>query len=105
MMDMSPQTSHNFPKFSIAETIGALNSFEKKHAPENTYYFGDLNLLKSGGRVSVVGSRKPTPEGIKRAQIVTRMLVGQGIVVVSGLAEGIDTVAHTTAIHCKGKTI
>ena len=102
---MIPQTSNNFPKFSIAEALGVLNSFEKKNAPETAYYFGDLDLLKCGGRVSVVGSRKPTPEGVRRAQVVTKKLVEQGVVVVSGLAEGIDTIAHTTAIQCQGKTI
>ena len=48
--------------------------------------------------------RKPTEEGIKEARAVTEMLVDEGVTVVSGLAKGIDTIAHRTAIQ-KGRTI
>lgn len=43
--------------------------------------------------------------GIIRAEFVTKFLVERNIVVVSGLAEGIDTTAHTTAMVNGGKTI
>ena len=69
------------------------------------YTAGDTSLLTEGSRVAIVGSRKATADGIKRAKAVTRALVGQGIIVVSGLAEGIDTVAHRTAIEEGGRTI
>ena len=55
--------------------------------------------------MSVVGSRKPTESGIQRAIILTKSLIKHNIIVVSGLAEGIDTVAHQTTISEKGKTI
>ncbi|GAB3985047.1 hypothetical protein GCM10028806_61000 [Spirosoma terrae] len=97
--------NEEFPSFSIPETIGALNEYEKKHAPPKAYYSGNLDLLRRGGRVSVVGSRKPTSNGVKRAIIVSRRLVENGITVVSGLAEGIDTVAHQTALNYNGRTI
>ena len=99
------QENEEFPLFSIPDTIGVLNEFEKKHAPNRAYYSGNLDLLRRGGRVSVVGTRKPTPNGIKRAMIVARRLVEHGITVVSGLAEGIDTVAHQTALNYNGNTI
>ncbi|OJW75403.1 MAG: DNA processing protein DprA [Spirosoma sp. 48-14] len=85
--------------------MGVLNEFEKKHAPHKAYYAGNLDLLRSGGRVSVVGSRNPTPNGVRRAMIVSRRLVEKGITIVSGLAEGIDTIAHQTALNYNGKTI
>ena len=87
------------------EILGPLNDFERKHAPENLYVEGDKTLLTAGVRVSVVGSRKASAEGRKRAQAFTEALVRHGITVVSGLAEGIDTVAHGTAIAAGGKTI
>lgn len=102
---MNWQENEEFPLFSIPDTIGVLNEFEKKHAPSKAYYAGNLDLLRKGGRVSVVGSRKPTPNGIKRAIIVSRRLVENGLTVVSGLAEGIDTVAHQTALNYNGGTI
>ena len=82
-----------------------LNEFEQKYAPDKLYYAGDISLLESGTRVSVVGSRKVSKAGIVRAKHVARMLVDHGIIVVSGLAEGVDTVAHRTAIRRDGKTI
>ena len=87
------------------EALGPLNPIERKNAPDTLYTEGDIKLLREGSRVAVVGSRKATEDGIKRARIVTRALVEQGITVVSGLAEGIDTVAHRTAIDAGGRTI
>lgn len=55
--------------------------------------------------VSVVGTREPSAEGVARAKRVTSVLVDLGIVVVSGLAKGIDTVAHKTAIERNGLTV
>src|SRR6056297_214424 len=87
------------------ETLGPLGPVEEKNAPDILFTAGDTSLLTEGSRVAIVGSRKATPEGIKRAQAVTRALVQHGIIVVSGLAEGIDTVAHRTAIKEGGRTI
>lgn len=105
MASKSPVSEGSFPAFSISDTLGALNDFEKKHAPEKAYYAGDLELLKGGGRVSVVGSRKPTDLGKRRAKDVSKLLVQNGITVVSGLADGVDAIAHATAIELGGKTI
>jgi DNA processing protein len=87
------------------EALGPFGPVQEKNAPEVLYTAGDTALLTEGSRVAIVGSRKATPDGIKRAQAVTRALVQQGIIVVSGLAEGIDTVAHRTAIEEGGRTI
>jgi len=78
---------------------------ERKHAPDDLFYEGDVSLLLEGRRVAVVGSRKASPEGLRRAKILTKALVAKEITVVSGLAAGIDTVAHKTAIEQEGKTI
>lgn len=89
----------------MRDLFGAMNRFEIKHAPEGLYLDGNISLLSEGKRVSVVGSRKPSLEGQARTRAVTRALVEQGIIVVSGLADGIDTVAHETAIELGGSTI
>jgi DNA processing protein len=54
--------------------------------------------------VSVVGTRNPTQEGKLRAARVARTLVDLGFVVMSGLAKGVDTVAHTAALESGGLT-
>lgn len=82
-----------------------MNSFEAKHAPEALYLRGDLDLLRSGPKVAIVGSRKASPDGLKRARKLARGLVEHGVTIVSGLAEGIDTAAHTAAIEAGGRTI
>ena len=68
------------------------------------YYAGDLALLKQPC-VAIVGTRQVSEAGIKRTRRLVRELVSAGVVVVSGLAYGVDTVAHTTAIETGGRTI
>jgi DNA processing protein len=87
------------------ELLGPLNEVERKHAPERLWLAGDVSLFRQGPRVSVVGSRKASREGLNRARRLARALVERGIVVVSGLAEGIDAAAHEAAIEAGGKTI
>ncbi|MBS0380679.1 MAG: DNA-protecting protein DprA [Proteobacteria bacterium] len=88
-----------------ADVLGSLNDVEAKNAPAHLYLQGDPSLLRRGPRVSVVGSRKATGEGLKRASYLVRALVAHEMVVVSGLAEGIDTAAHQGAIEAGGRTI
>lgn len=91
--------------FDYTEYLAGLNKFEKENAPEELFFEGDIRLLTEGRRVSVVGTREPTTEGEQRAKIITDALVQEGIIVVSGLAKGIDTVVHNKAISSSGKTI
>lgn len=88
-----------------AELLGHLNDVEARHAPEMLHLRGDAQLLVDGVRVSVVGSRRATEKGLRRARRIARLLVGEGITVVSGLALGIDTAAHKAAIEAGGRTI
>ena len=90
---------------TLEEAIGGLTDIEAKNAPKKLFYQGDLSLLTHGRRVAVVGSRKVSKDGIKRAIALTKALVNYDIIVVSGLAEGVDTVAHQTAIAHSGRTI
>lgn len=91
--------------FNTSDLIHSLNEFEQKHCPDRLYVDGNTALLTSGRRVSVVGSRKPSPDGLRRARAFTQALVRHDIIVVSGLAAGIDTAAHQTAIEFGGKTV
>lgn len=90
---------------SPQELIGPLNEVEKANAPDVLYVAGDVSLFGSAPRVAIVGSRDATTLGRNRATKLTRALVKRGAVIVSGLAEGIDTVAHATAINEGGRTI
>ncbi len=68
------------------------------------YYQGWWDLAYSRS-IAVVGTRKPSGEGLTRAQRLVRALVVDDFTVVSGLAAGIDRVAHETAIDQGGRTI
>lgn len=88
-----------------SEILGSLNDVEAKNAPRTLYLQGDATLLTRGPRVSVVGSRKASREGLARTGALVRALVEHNMIVVSGLAAGIDTRAHTAAVEAGGRTV
>lgn len=55
--------------------------------------------------VAIVGTRRPTPYGIRMAEKLSRELATRGISVVSGLATGVDAAAHRGALEAGGRTI
>lgn len=67
------------------------------HPVEVLYYQGWWDLIETRC-IAVVGTRKPTSVAISKAEELVRVLVKDGFTIVSGLAAGIDTVAHETAI-------
>ena len=68
------------------------------------YYQGWWDLVASRS-VAVIGTRKPSREGLTRTRQVVRELVKNKFTVVSGLASGIDTAAHETVMEENGNTI
>ena len=68
------------------------------------YYQGWWDLVASPS-VAVVGTRKPSKAGLARTLRLVRELVADDYTVVSGLAAGVDTMAHRTAIAEDGRTI
>lgn len=93
------------PPFKYLDFYASLTDTERKSAPQDLFLEGDASLLLSGLKVAIVGSRKPSEQGIVDAQCLARTLVKHGVTVVSGLAEGIDTAAHQAAINAGGRTI
>ena len=73
---------------------------------ELLYYQGRFDLIHFPERsVSVVGTRNPSPEGILRTRKLVKSLVSDQYIIYSGMAAGIDTVAHETAIQQGGQTV
>lgn len=65
---------------------------------------GNVDCLGEPG-MGVIGTRMPSVYGRELAEAFSQGLVGAGLNVISGLAYGIDTIAHKTTIEQKGKTI
>jgi len=90
----------------VEELLGrSLSEAERRYAPKAVYIAGRIPIPLPVPRVSVVGTRKPSSEGIEFAKRLVEELVKERVIVVSGLARGIDTVAHTTAIERGGRTV
>ena len=87
------------------ELVGPLTDLERLNAPRQLYVAGDRSLLRAIPKVSIVGSRRASEDGLRRAAKLARILAEHRVVVVSGLAEGIDSAAHRSAIDSKGRTI
>lgn len=98
-MNSEPQS------FTPEQLLGPLTEVERKNAPEVLYTLGNPDVLHKGPRVSIVGARKASMEGRNRANVLAKSFAEAGVTVVSGLAMGIDTAAHSGAIDAGGRTI
>lgn len=65
---------------------------------------GNASLLTRAG-IAVVGTRQPTPYGAGMAEMLSRDLARRGMVVMSGMARGVDTCAHKGALDAGGATL
>lgn len=72
--------------------------------PLALYVKGDVGAL-SEPCLSIVGSRRPSAYGLQVARKLARDLAERNLVIVSGLARGIDSAAHHGALEAKGKTV
>jgi DNA processing protein len=77
---------------------------EIPNAPKQLFYRGELpdDTRKF---VSIIGTRKPTPYGTEVTKQLSRKLAERGVVIISGLALGVDGLAHQGALAANGTTI
>jgi len=68
------------------------------------YVRGNVEALSQPG-IAMVGTRHPTPYGTGMAERLGCDLSARGLIIISGLARGIDTASHRGAIAAKGKTV
>lgn len=73
-------------------------------APSRLFYIGEIPLERLP-TVAIVGSRKPTSYGREVTERLASELARQGVVIISGLALGIDAIAHQSALAAGGQTL
>lgn len=76
---------------------------EIAHPPKKIFSLGTINL--EAPHVAIVGSRKVTPYGREVTRMLAYDLAACGAVIVSGLALGVDAIAHQAALDAKGRTV
>lgn len=92
-------------KATPADLLWPLNEVEQKHAPEYLYVAGHSEWLADRPKVSIVGSRAASQEALRRAVKLARQLTERGVIVVSGLAKGIDKAVHMATLEAGGRTL
>jgi DNA processing protein len=75
-----------------------------KNPPSRLYVLGNIGILNDYG-IAVIGSRTNTQYGEKMCKEFTKNLVEYNLNIISGLALGIDSIAHETCLKNSGKTI
>ncbi|MDP6524942.1 MAG: DNA-processing protein DprA [Kiritimatiellia bacterium] len=80
-------------------------SLKEIHDPPLALYVRGSFESRDKNSIAVVGTRRPTLYGKETAARLSAQLVKCGFAVVSGMAEGIDTVAHEAALKANGRTL
>lgn len=112
-MECARQVLERFQRFGVKSFGVRLNGVGDYPRPlcdaenplEMLYFQGEWDLAHAPKSVAIVGTRSPSEEGVRRTRKLVKMLVQDGYTIVSGLAKGVDTVAHQTAIESGGETI
>src|SRR5581483_3610411 len=74
-------------------------------SPKSLFVEGRVSALDTRPVVAVVGTRQPSELGLEAARIIARVLAPYPVMVVSGLAEGIDGQVHYHSLHLGGKIV
>ncbi len=103
LIDFKKRISSSY--FTILEDLYPSSLKESFNCPYILYYKGNINILSEEKKIAVIGSRLNSLEGEKRTRSIVKELVKNGYVIVSGLAKGIDAIAHDEALKNNGLTI
>ena len=102
---LSDCTKYKINVVGMEDSLYPASLKELNKAPFVLFYKGNIESLNKYSAVAVVGTRNPTDMGKKVAKRFGNILAEQGFMVVSGLALGCDTLAHTGCLEGKGITV
>ena len=106
IIDLATAEDTSISVLTVETLLGRpLNDVEEKFALKRLYVKGTMQKPLPRPRVSIVGSRKASLGGLSDARTIANILVGEKVLTVSGLAEGIDTSVHEVTIESGGRTI
>ena len=92
-------------KLTLKDTAFPQKLRDISSPPQQIFVLGDLEPLLTAPALAVVGSRKVTPYGKQITIDLVEAVAAQGVLIISGLALGVDSVAHVAALNAGGKTI
>ena len=78
---------------------------ELEHPPRAIWVMGDVASAIAPPAIAVIGTRLNTPYGERVARSIVGGLVRAGVSIVSGMARGIDAIAHRAALDAGGRTV
>ena len=113
-MEISLEAAHNIWQLHCENGIMSINYTDSEYpeylkdiptAPLVLFYKGDITLLNNQYRVGVVGSRHPDRDGVKICEDICTQLAQNGVTLVSGLAQGMDSISHICALKENAKTV
>ncbi len=111
--DISLESVENIRNRHQKYEIQSINCFDDNfpsrlkeiyNCPVVLFYKGDLSILENKYTVGIVGSRHCSGEGEKACGIIASDVATNGGAVISGLAQGIDTISHKSCVEAGGKT-
>jgi DNA processing protein len=105
MRDVAEWQRRQLDVRSVLDPAYPRNLHEIFDRPPLLFVLGHWDEERDSRSVAVVGTRRPSGDGKRRTQRLSRELVGAGFTVISGLALGIDTAAHTAALEAGGRTV
>src|SRR5438552_18251307 len=87
------------------QLLGPLNDVERKFAPVRLYAAALIQIPLPRPRAAIIASRKASKKALDAAAEISKTRVKKKVIIVSGLAEGIDTAGHRAASDAGGKTV
>src|SRR5437773_8415692 len=90
---------------TAGQLLSPLDDVRRKYAPVRLYAAGPIQIPLPRPRAAIIGSRKASKKALDVAAEISKTLVKKKVIIVSGLAEGIDTAGHRAAIDAGGKTV